>query len=369
MSVPNSADQRPAHDSGLRGLVARHPVVAFLVLAFGFGWASLIPILLSENGFGVLPIQLPLTVVQTVATIVGLAVPAFLVTAAAGGKEGVRDLLGRLLRWRVGLHWYLFVLFGLPMGVLLTAIVLHGAAPLGALARNWALLFTAFLPGVIVPFLHTNLWEELGWTGFLQSTLQDRRGPLLASLIVAPFFALFHVPARFVAGWIADDHTPLAQVPTVALGYFVQTAIFAVFFRVLIMWIYNGSGYSVIIVGLFHSAFNITIGAKVMPQLLNVPASQTALMCLAVLAVLAGIKAPQQTASGSQAHPPVTAGPVTRLTPTPMTTAPMNHLINDLGGGETAKTRLNHEQSLGPARCHAVRSNQPVNNPSEGAAA
>jgi len=35
-----------------------------------------------------------------------------------GGKipsnEGVRDLLGRLLRWRLGLHWYLFVLFGLP---------------------------------------------------------------------------------------------------------------------------------------------------------------------------------------------------------------------------------------------------------------
>jgi membrane protease YdiL (CAAX protease family) len=50
------------------------------------------------------------------------------------------------------------------------------------------------LPGVVVPFLHTNLWEELGWTGFLQSTLQDRRGPLLASLIVVPFFALFPNP-------------------------------------------------------------------------------------------------------------------------------------------------------------------------------
>ena len=187
----------------------------------------------------------------------------------------------------VGLHWYLFVLFGLPLGVLLTAIFLHGAAPLAALAQNWALLFTAFLPGVIVPFLHTNLWEELGWTGFLQSTLQDKRGPLLASLIAAPFFALFHVPARFVAGWIADDHTPLAQVPTVALSYFIPTAIFAVLFRVLIMWIYNGSRRSVIIVGLFHSAFNITLGAKVMPELLNLPASQTSLMCLGVLAVLA----------------------------------------------------------------------------------
>jgi hypothetical protein len=102
MSVSNSADGRRAPYSGLRGLVASHPVVAFLVLAFGFGWISLIPILLAENGFGVLSAELPLTVVQTIATVLGLALPAFLVTAATGGKEAMRDLLGRLLRWRVG---------------------------------------------------------------------------------------------------------------------------------------------------------------------------------------------------------------------------------------------------------------------------
>ena len=208
-------------------------------------------------------------------------------TATAGGREGVRDLLGRLLRWRVGLHWYLFVIFGLLIGVLLSAIVLHGAAPLEALAQNWELLFTAFLPGVVVPFLHTNLWEELGWTGLLQSSLQDKRGPLLASLIVVPFFALFHLPARFVAGWIVEDHTPLAEVPTVALGYFVSAAVVALFLRVLIMWIYNGSGRSLIVVGLFHSAFNISIGNQVLPELLNLTSSETSLMCLGVLAVLA----------------------------------------------------------------------------------
>ena len=131
----------------------------------------------------------------------------------------------------------------------------------------------------MVPFLHTNLWEETGWTGLLQSTLQDRRGPLLASLIVVPFFALFHLPARFVAGWIVDDHTPLAQVPTVALEYFFLTAVVAVLLRVLIMWVYNGSGGSVIVVGIFHSVFNITIGNEVMPKLLNLPTSETSLMC------------------------------------------------------------------------------------------
>ena len=110
---------------------------------------------------------------------------------------------------------------------------------------------------------------------------------MLASLIVVPFFAHFHLPARFVAGWIVDDHTPLAQVPTVSLEYVVVAAVVAVFLRLLIMWVYNGSGRSVIVVGLFHSAFNMTIGKEVMPELLNLPASETSSMCLAVLAVLA----------------------------------------------------------------------------------
>jgi hypothetical protein len=67
----------------------------------------------------------------------------------------------------------------------------------------------------------------------------------------------------------------------------LSAAVVAVFLRVLIMWIYNGSGRSLIVVGLFHSAFNITIGNEVMPELLNLPASETSLMCLGVLVVLA----------------------------------------------------------------------------------
>ena len=66
-----------------------------------------------------------------------------------------------------------------------------------------------------------------------------------------------------------------------------MAAVVAVFLRLLIMWVYNGSGRSVIVVGLFHSAFNMTIGKEVMPELLNLAASETSSMCLAVLALLA----------------------------------------------------------------------------------
>jgi membrane protease YdiL (CAAX protease family) len=97
----------------------------------------------------------------------------------------------RLLRWRVGLHWYLFVLFGPPWASCSRRSFARRGTARGARAEL-GLALHVFLPGVVVPFLHTNLWEELGGTGFLQSTLQDRRGSLPASLIVVPFFALFH---------------------------------------------------------------------------------------------------------------------------------------------------------------------------------
>ncbi len=277
---------QPAPRSSLKRLMARHPVAAFLLMAFVFSWTIMLPLLLSESGLGVVPIQLPWQLFGTLMSVFGLALPAFLVTAATEGREGVRDLLSRILRWRVGIHWYLLALFGLLAVTLLGAIPFLGLAPLGALTENWTLLFTVFLWGVVVPFVLVNLWEETAWTGFMQHTLQERRGPVLASVIVAPFFALIHMPGFFVAGFINEEPTPLSQLPAVLLqvGFL---AVFAMFLRVLIMWLYNSTGRSVLIVGLFHSAFNMTNGQKLTPQLLHLPEGLASLIPLAAVAVIA----------------------------------------------------------------------------------
>lgn len=286
MFASNTSTQHPMSHSPLRRMVARHPVAAFLVMAFLFSWTIMLPSLLSESGFGVLPFALPWQVFGSLMSIFGLALPAFLVTAATEGEAGVRDLLHRILRWRVGVHWYLLALFGLLVVTLLGAIPFLGAAPLEALAQNWTLLFTVFLPGVLVPFVFVNLWEETAWTGFMQHTLQERRGPVLASVIVAPFFALIHMPGFFVAGFISDERTPLSEFPAVLVQVGVL-AVFAIFIRVLIMWLYNGSGYSLLIVGLFHSAFNMANGQKITPELLLLPAGLASVIPSVVVLVLA----------------------------------------------------------------------------------
>lgn len=283
-------NQPPASSSSLRRLVARHPVTAFLIMAFVFAWTIMLPLLLSESGFGLLPFTLPWRVFGSLMSVFGLALPAFLVTAATEGKAGVRDLLGRCLRWRVGIHWYLIALFGLLAVTLLGAIPFLGVAPLEALAQNWILLFTVFLPGVLIPFVLVNLWEETAWTGFMQHTLQERHGPLLASVMVAPFFALIHMPGFFVAGFINEEPTPLSQFPAVLLQVGIL-AVFAVFIRVLIMWLYNVSGRSVLVVALFHSAFNMTNGQKITPELFLLSEGLASLIPAVAVMVLAVVLA------------------------------------------------------------------------------
>ena len=107
--------------------VGRHPVASYLVVAFAIFWASWMPVLL----FGAPP-----RLFSAVGAILGLALPAFLVTAATEGRAAVHDLLRRTLRWRVGLGWYLLAILAIPVGALLLAPLFLGPAPLLGLLRT-----------------------------------------------------------------------------------------------------------------------------------------------------------------------------------------------------------------------------------------
>lgn len=62
----------------------------------------------------------------------GPALAAIIVVSLAYGRQGLRELFGRLLRWRVEIQWYLIALF-MPAFVILLAIAVNnwtgGASP------------------------------------------------------------------------------------------------------------------------------------------------------------------------------------------------------------------------------------------------
>ena len=79
------------------------PLVAFFVLAYALTWLILVP-----AGLGLLPDSVG--ILAWLAPF-GPAVAAFVVTALTGGRPAVGQLIRRLVQWRVGVGWYLLVLF------------------------------------------------------------------------------------------------------------------------------------------------------------------------------------------------------------------------------------------------------------------
>ena len=81
-----------------RAIVERHPLISFFVLAYGITW-PVIP-LVSVSPLMGLPALFP-------------DVALFSAGVVTQGKTGLKDLLNRLVRWRVGARWYAIAL-GLP---------------------------------------------------------------------------------------------------------------------------------------------------------------------------------------------------------------------------------------------------------------
>src|SRR5215207_9128011 len=250
MSAP-PATRQPAPRSALRRLVARHPVAAFLIMVYTVNTAvALVPVLTRRDilPFGLAPYE-------SLGPIFGVALPAFVVVAAVGGKEGVSGLARRSLRWRVSVGWYLLAFFSVPISVVVSASVIFGLTPLNALLSKWELLFTYVLPQLVLLIVFFIVAEEIGFMGFLQARLQERHGPLKASVIVTLPFALYHLPNLMV-----ENRLGLAQLH-LALGFLGILAILQMFGRVVNMWLYNNTGYSVLLVGMFHSSFDATTSA------------------------------------------------------------------------------------------------------------
>ena len=82
-------------------VIRRYPLVTFFLLVFGITWIVWVPRAAGAQ-LGVLG----------QAWTWAPAITALLTAALTGGRDAVRDLGARLVRWRVGWQWYLVVILG-----------------------------------------------------------------------------------------------------------------------------------------------------------------------------------------------------------------------------------------------------------------
>ncbi len=241
--------EKPMAAPAMSAYIARHPLAAYFVLAFALMWLFALPIALSTNqGIGILPYRLSDTVGNVLfllATFSGPTIAALIVTSATEGRAGVVGLLKRFVQWRVRPHWYLVVLSINMLIWLLAYTTVMGSQLLIAAVVHWQLVFSTFLPLVVFGIIIPSIAEEPGWRGFALPRLQQRYGPVAASLILGSLHALWHLPALMTINF-----GPLLLPKLVP---FLLTAVFATF---IYTWVYNHTGGSIMLAILLHASSN-----------------------------------------------------------------------------------------------------------------
>jgi hypothetical protein len=212
-------------------MIKRNRLLIFFPLAFVLSWYPWVISLIRNTGDGG---PNPL----------GVFLAAIIVTATTEGRPGLKDLFSRIVRWRIGFHWYALV-FILPalLCVFAAFLVIYFAGAVADFTKlpAWKDVIERF----IFILLFIGLGEEPGWRGYSLERLQEKHSPVRSSLFLAPIWTLWHIPL------MGNEFAP-AIIPAFVVSVFAATFI--------LTWLYNGTGRSILIAMLFHAAVN-TFGA------------------------------------------------------------------------------------------------------------
>ena len=202
----------------------RHPIITFFVLSYAISWAFL-----------------PIESVRFLPS--GPLIAALIVIPLTQGWSGLRELGSRMIRWRVRWYWYALAL-GLPLAVHLVNVGVHVAAGAGVPSLTFTSL-TTFLMVFAIRMVNPAdgpVGENPGWQGFALPGLQGfRYSPLLATMIVAPLVAGWHLPTFFLEeGGMQPSVLVFGLLTTVAVTFWYN-------------WLFNRTGGSVLLVIMAHN--------------------------------------------------------------------------------------------------------------------
>ncbi len=255
VSVESDAPRR-----GIKALLAHYQLVFYFIIAYALAWLAEMPLVLSQDGAGLLSYRSPLGLYATitVASFVGPFLSAFIMTGVTEGRQGIGRLLRHLVLWRVSFKWYLFALIGLPAIMVLSVIFLPGAlASFQGLAGLAPLPMLALF--VYVFFLGGPLGEEPGWRGFALPRLQRMYGPLVGSLILGAMWGFWHLPIFLIPAW---------NLPPTILNI-VMFVIAAIAFTVVMTCVFNNTKCSLFIAVFVHTSFDMVLA--ILNRLFPVP--------------------------------------------------------------------------------------------------
>lgn len=240
--------------TAMRRVIARHPITAYLAIAFLSTWA-----------------MTGLLAVSILFGLVALFGPAFAAALVSWADGTTPDLRRRIADWHEPRRYFVGA-FSIPFAVSAVALLAylatgHPAPGIGSIGAIDLVIF------VLV------IGEEIGWRGFLMPRLRTKMSLPAAGLITGIVWTLWHLPIYLQPGQ--------------GLGPFLAFAWWVVPFAIVLGFVAERARYSVLVATVMHGAANIA-----MPILLpNVDhtwtmlASGTVYLVIAVSLVVSGMAA------------------------------------------------------------------------------
>jgi len=223
----------------IKDFIKRQPLPTYFALTFAISWGAILIVV----GPGGIPVTTEQLEMLGLATLLGPSVAGILLTGLASGRVGLRELLSRLLRWRVGARWYAVALLTAPLSTAAVLLALSLLSPeflpvIFTSDDKATLLLTGIAAGLMV-----GLFEELGWTGFAVPRLSLRYGVLTTGLIVGLLWGAWH----FLVFWESGSFSGALSLALLLGRLFSWLPAY----RVLMVWVYDRTG-SLLVAMLMH---------------------------------------------------------------------------------------------------------------------
>jgi membrane protease YdiL (CAAX protease family) len=176
------------------------------------------------------------------AILAGPILASLVLTGLLDGRVGLRTLLGRVRRWRVGPRWYALAL--LPAATMVATLLV---LPLGSRVFT-PTIFTSenklrtVALGVTVGLV-IGLGEEIGWTGFAVPRLRHRLGTMSTGLVVGLVWGAWHFPLFWQAETFSGPE-PLALLLVRLFSWLPAL-------RILLVWAFDRTD-SLLVPALMH---------------------------------------------------------------------------------------------------------------------
>jgi membrane protease YdiL (CAAX protease family) len=268
--------------NSIKAFIKSHPLLNYFALTFAISWGNILIVAGGPGGISAnsQPSEM-LMPLMLLALFAGPAVAGILLTGLVYGREGFRDLLTRMTRWRVGARWYAVALLTVPFLVTTVLLALSLTSPeflpgILTTSDKGAFLLFGIVAGLIVA-----IFEEIGWTGFAIPRLLARHGVLATGIIVGVLWGAWHFPVFFWGGATSSGTLPLELYLFVLLFSILPA------YRVLMVWVYDRTE-SLLVAILMHTSLLASQFIIIPLSLVGVAAVTLNLVFTAVLWAVVG---------------------------------------------------------------------------------